>query len=183
MTVAFDELTESTKRVAAALRSADVPFLLAGGIACWARGGPPTAHDIDIVVRTADAERALEALADAGMRPERPPEGWLIKAFDGDVMIDVIFDPEGIDVEDDLFERADELTVRSAPMLVMAADDILTSKLMALREHDLDYDGVLELTRALREQIDWERVRRRTESSPYAKAFFTLVQELGLVPG
>jgi hypothetical protein len=183
MTVVFDELTESTKRVAAALREAEVPFLLAGGIACWARGGPPTEHDIDVVVRVADAERALDALAGAGMRTERPPEGWLFKAFDGDVMIDLIFDPEGVEVDDALFERADELTVRSAPMLVMAPDDILTSKLMALREHDLDYDGVLELARALREQIDWERVRRRTDASPYAKAFFTLVHELGLVPG
>ena len=183
MTELFDELTESTKRVAAALKGADVPFLLAGGIAAWARGGPPTEHDIDIVVRPDDAERALAALTDAGMRAERPPEGWLFKAFDGEVMIDLIFGPEGIEVDEALFERADELTVRSAAMQVMAAEDILISKLMALAEHDLDYDGVLELVRPLREQIDWERVRRTTESSPYAKAFFTLVQELGLVSG
>jgi hypothetical protein len=39
---------------------------------------------------------------------------------------------------------------------------------------------VLEIARALREQVDWQRVHRETSSSPYAKAFFTLVDELGV---
>ena len=30
-------------------------------------------------------------------------------------------------------------------------------------------------------QVDWDDVRRRTEGSPYARAFFTLVEELGVV--
>jgi len=34
--------------------------------------------------------------------------------------------------------------------------------------------------RALREQIDWEDVRARTAKSPYARAFFCLVEELGI---
>ena len=43
---------------------------------------------------------------------------------------------------------------------------------------------MLEWARALREQIDWEDVRQRTEASPFAKAFFTLVESLGVVePG
>jgi len=33
----------------------------------------------------------------------------------------------------------------------------------------------------LREQIDWDEVRVRTEASPFARAFFTLVEELGVV--
>jgi len=40
---------------------------------------------------------------------------------------------------------------------------------------------VLELARSLREQIDWDAVRARTAESPFAKAFFTLVEELGIV--
>jgi len=40
---------------------------------------------------------------------------------------------------------------------------------------------VLELARALREQVDWEEVRDRTEASPFARAFFTLVEGLGIV--
>jgi hypothetical protein len=40
---------------------------------------------------------------------------------------------------------------------------------------------VLEIARALREQIDWPAVRERTCESPFARAFFTLVEALGIV--
>ena len=43
----FPELLESMKRAAAALRDAGVPYMLGGGLAAWARGGPPTDHDVD----------------------------------------------------------------------------------------------------------------------------------------
>ena len=36
----FDVLLETLKRSAAALREAEIPFLLGGGLAAWARGGP-----------------------------------------------------------------------------------------------------------------------------------------------
>jgi len=42
----FPELVETMKRAAGALREADVPFLLGGGMAGWARGGPPTPRKI-----------------------------------------------------------------------------------------------------------------------------------------
>jgi len=36
--------------------------------------------------------------------------------------------------------------------------------------------------RALREQSDWRALRARTRGSPYATAFFVLIEELGVVP-
>ena len=64
---------------------------------------------------------------------------------------------------------------------VASLEDIVVTKLMALDEQELDYAPVLEIARAVREQIDWEHVRTRTSDSPYAKAFFTLIEELGLI--
>ena len=64
---------------------------------------------------------------------------------------------------------------------VFSLEEVLTSKLLALTEQEPDFGSVLELARALREQIDWETVRKRTEASPFAKAFFTLVEALGIV--
>src|SRR5688572_32477243 len=93
-------IKESLKRGAAALRDAGVPFLVGGGLASWARGGPESGHDVDFFVKPDDAERAWKALGEAGMRLERPTEDWLLKAFDGDVLIDVIFAPSGIAVTD-----------------------------------------------------------------------------------
>src|SRR5688572_33050936 len=100
------------------------------------------------------------------MQTEKPPEEWLYKAFDNGKMIDIIFRPACGEVDDEMFERADELEVAAVRMPVMAAEDILVTKLLALREHHLVYDSVFELARALREQIDWETVRVRTKESP-----------------
>jgi hypothetical protein len=179
-----DHVLESLKRVAALLRDAGIPFALAGGLAAWARGGPPTEKDIDLVIREADAPAALDVLAAAGLSTEVPPEGWLVKAYDGGLLIDLIFGPAGLVVDDALLERCDELTVRAVPMRVMRVDDLVSTKLLALTEHHLDYGPVLEVCRALREQIDWLELHRRTSHSPFARAFFALVQELGIVePG
>ncbi len=68
-------------------------------------------------------------------------------------------------------------------MRVLAPTDVLATKLLALKEHEVDYDSVLEIARALREQIDWDVLRASgRRASPYAKAFFTLVDELGVAP-
>jgi Uncharacterised nucleotidyltransferase len=177
----FNDIQASLRRAAGALKRADVPFVLGGGLAIYARGGPATGHDLDLMVKPEDAERALAALEAEGMRVEKPPEGWLYKAWDGDVLIDLIFRPVGEPVDDELFARADELEVNAVPMHVMSVDDVMVTKLKALDEHELDYERPLEFARSLREQIDWESVRQRTRDSPYAKAFFTMVEELGVV--
>jgi hypothetical protein len=65
---------------------------------------------------------------------------------------------------------------------VSSMEDVLTTKLLALTEQEPDYSSVLEVARTLREQILWDEVRERTESSPFAKAFFTLIEELGILP-
>ena len=169
------------KRSAAALRDAGVPFLVAGGVASWVRGGPSTDHDLDFLVKPEDAERALAVLADAGLRPERPPEEWLFKAFDGDVMLDLIFSPAGLEITDEVLERGEELEVEAMTMRVMRPEDLLVTKLMAMTEHTLNYRSCLEIARALREQVDWDDVRRRTESSPFGRAFFVISEGLGVI--
>jgi hypothetical protein len=177
----FQSILEAMRKGAAALKEADIPFLLGGGLACWARGGPPTDHDVDFLVRPEHAEAGLDALARAGMETERPPEHWLYKAYDDGILVDLIFEPSGLRVDDAMFTRAEELEVRAVRMQVASLDDVVTTKLMALSEQALDYRSVLEIARTLREQIDWTWVREQTARSAYAKAFFTLVEELGVV--
>ena len=174
-------MVPTLKRAAAALRDAGVPFLVAGGVASWVRGGPPTEHDLDFLVKPEDAERALGVLVESRLRPERPPEEWLFKAFDGDVMVDLIFMPAGLEITDELIERGEELEVDAMTMRVMRPEDLLVTKLMAMTEHSINYKSCLEIARALREQIDWDDVRRRTETSPFGRAFFVIAEGLGIV--
>jgi hypothetical protein len=177
----FQDLLGTMKRAAAALRDADVEFMLGGGLAIWARGGPPTDHDVDFYVRRGDVEQAFAALVDAGMRGVRPPEDWLLKAWEGDNLVDLVFWPAGGEIEDEHFARATELEVNAQRLLVASIDDVLVTKLLALTEQEPDYRAILEVARALREQVDWNAVEARTSQSPFARAFFTLGEGLGIV--
>jgi Aminoglycoside-2''-adenylyltransferase len=177
----FQDLLGTMKRAAAALREAEVDFLVGGGLAIWARGGPPTDHDVDLYVREEDALRALEALVDAGFREDRPPEDWLYKAWDGDNLVDLIFRPAGGAIEDAHFERATHMEVNAQRVLVASIDDVLVTKLLAITEQEPDYRSILEVARSLREQVDWNDVEARTKKSPFARAFFTLGEGLGIV--
>ncbi len=179
----FSDLLNAMKKVAATLRDNGIAFALAGGIAVYARGGPETDHDVDFVLEPVDADRALELLGDAGWRCERPPEGWLYKVYDDKgAMIDLIFRPNNQppEVVDQILARAAELEVYAISMKVLSVTDVLASKLLALKEHEVDYEPALEIARACREQVDWGVLRELTEDSPYAKAFLTLASELGL---
>lgn len=176
-----DQILVALKHSAAALRDAGVPFALGGGLAAWARGGPPTEHDIDFVVKPEDRDAALEALREAGMRTEQPPEGWLGKAWCDGILIDVIHQPMGITIDDALFRRCDEMSVAAVTMSVVPLDDVLVGKLLSINEHHLDFSSPLEWARSLREQIDWPRVCERTCASPFARTFLRLLLELGIV--
>lgn len=175
-------LVTAMKHAAGAMRDADIPFVLAGGLACWARGGPQTDHDVDFFLKPQDADRALEALVAGGFRAERPPEGWLLKAYhENGALVDLIYSPSSGPITDGHIERAEEREVMAVRMKVATLEDVMTSKLLALNEQEPDFSGVLELARMLREQMRWDEIRERTQQSPFAKAFFTLVEELGIV--
>jgi predicted nucleotidyltransferase len=177
----FEAIEATLRKAAPALERRRVPFLLGGSLAVWARGGPESCNDLDLMVHREDAEAALAALEDAGLRGEQPPEGWLYKAWDGDVLVDLIFGPKGLPIDDATFERSERVSVFGLELRAMSLEDVLITKLRAMHEHYLDYDPLLPMARAVRERIDWDRVRAATEDSPYARAFFTLVEGLHLV--
>lgn len=179
----FGPILATLRRSVALLREAGIPFIVGGSLAAWARGGPEVTNDLDLMVRRSDAERALELLAEAGMRPERPPEEWLLKAWDGDVLVDIIFQTVEGEVTDEVIARGEELTVTSMAMNVMRLEDMFALRLQTLNEHVLDYSGLLKMARALREQVDWEAVRERVRHTPYGMAFFTILERLEVVPG
>jgi putative nucleotidyltransferase-like protein len=178
----FQRLIETLKLCVAALREHGVPFMLGGSLAAWARGGPEPQKDVDLMVKRSDADRALQVLGDAGMRTERPPEEWLYKAWNEDVLVDLIFGPSGLEVTDEVLARADTIPVMSVGTPVMAVEDMLITMLFSMDEHCLDYGPVVGIVRSLREQIDWPSLRARCAGSAYAKAFLTLVEELGIAP-
>jgi hypothetical protein len=174
-------LLATMKRAGASLRESGIDHMLGGGLAIWARGGPPTDHDVDFLLREEDADRALDVLAKEGFRTERPPEHWLYKAWEGENLVDLVFHPASGPIGDEHFARATEMEVSAHRTLVASIDDVLVAKLLAINEQEPDFRAVLEISRALREQVNWKSVARRTKSSPFARAFFALAEGLEIV--
>nr|WP_163553447.1 BON domain-containing protein [Candidatus Frankia alpina] len=175
-------LRESLKRVAVTLKEADVPFALGGSYACWARGGPEPVHDVDFMLREEDVPRAVAVLAASGLRPVDPPEDWLTKVFDGEVLVDLIHHPVGRAVTRQMLERSSEMSVDSVRMPVLDATDWFEMTLLALEERYCDLARVLPMIRAMREQVDWDQVRRSTAASPFAEAALLVAARLNLIP-
>ena len=171
------------KKAVGVLYKADIPFALAGSMACWALGGPPSRHDVDLALMRSDVERALDALEAAGFRPEHPPEGWLVKAWDDDVLVDLIWAPMGLKITEPVLRAAGIVHFDGMEVPALAPTDVLTSKLLALNESHLDFEGLLAMVRGVREQVDWDELRRRTEAKPLARSFLYMANELGLIAG
>jgi hypothetical protein len=93
----------------------------------------------------------------------------------------LIFHPKGMEIEDAVIARGEDLEVLAMPIKVMALEDVLCTKLLALHEHRVDYSSLLQMARSLREKVNWDEVRARTERSPFARAFFTLVEGTGII--
>jgi hypothetical protein len=177
----FHEQREVLKSVATSLKHEEIPFALAGGYAIWARGGPESDHDVDFIVIPADAEAVRKALLRDGHDPVESHEDWLDKVGLNGVVVDVIHRLPIGNVDETLLARCDEREVASVRMPVMQATDLLICRLLALGENACDFAPLFGWARALREQIDWSDVHRRTADNPYARAFLGLLASLEVI--
>ncbi|MFE4501041.1 nucleotidyltransferase [Rhodococcus sp. NPDC056743] len=174
----MEDLLQTMTRAVNILAHAGIRFAVAGGCAVYARGGPPSGHDVDIFLRKQDTAPALRALREIGMKPVNPPEDWLTKVYDGDVLVDLIFSTSGREVTDEFLDRATSMRVGSAVAPVVSATDLMIDKLNVLDAHRCDFVPMLAIARDLREQVDWPEVVDKTRTSPYARAFLALLDDL-----
>ena len=63
---------------------------------------------------------------------------------------------------------------------VLPATDLLSSKLRSMTEHYCDFGRLLPHVRAVREQVDWARLRTEVEGNDFAVAFLFLADRLGV---
>ncbi|MBD3778568.1 MULTISPECIES: hypothetical protein [unclassified Cellulomonas] len=175
-------LQDALRMTAVALEDAGIPFALVGGYAAWARGAPEPSHDADFAVTQEDVPRAQEAIAAAGLDVREPAENWLFKAYHRGALVDVLYRMVGEPITREMLARSDTMEVLAVRMPVLDATDIISAKMRVLGEHYCDFTRMIAMVRALREQVDWHRVRRETAETPYGRAFLLLVHELGISP-
>ena len=175
------DLRDALKHAASALKAHGPEFALAGSYALWAYGGPEPVHDVDFVVAEEDTEAAALTLEKAGFRIDRTPEDWLFKAcVEQQFVVDVLHQLNGTPVDADMIASAEELDVLAIRMRVLSPTQVVTEKLNSLNEHHCDFAALLPAVRAVRERVDWERVRADTTENDFAVAFLVLTDRLGI---
>jgi hypothetical protein len=177
-----EQLRDALKQASSALKQDGPAFALGGSYALWVHGAPEPIHDVDLVVAEEDAEHAATTLADAGFRIERTPEDWLFKAYRDDMLVDVLHRLGGVPVDRDLLARAEEHEVFGLRIPVLPPSEVIVVKLRALSEHYCDFTTLLPAVRAVRERLDWPRVRKESADNDFAVAFLVLTDRLGISP-
>ena len=174
------QLREALRGAASALKENGPRFALAGSYALWAYGAPEPSHDVDLVVAESDTEAAVATLANAGFAIERPPEDWLFKARVAGMLVDVLHRVNGVPVDAETLDRAEQYEVLAVNMPVLPPTMVLIQQLRALGEHHCDFAKLLPAVRAVRERLDWHAIRSQTADNDYAVAFLVLADRLGL---
>jgi hypothetical protein len=175
-----DGLREALRRAASALKANGPRFALGGSYALWVHGAPEPVHDVDLVVAESDVELAVATLADAGFTIERPVEDWLFKAYLDGALVDVLHRHNGVPVDGAMLDAAEVQDVLAIAMPVLPPMYVVTQKLLSLNEHHCDFQPLLPAFRAVRERIDWPRLREATADNDFAVAFLVLADRLGI---
>lgn len=175
------QLRGALRCAASALKENGPRFALAGSYALWAYGAPEPSHDVDLVVAESDVEAAVATLTNAGFTIERPPEDWLFKARIADTLVDILHRLNGIPVDADTLDHAEQHDVLAIRMPVLPPTMVLVQQLRALHEHYCDFARLLPAVRAVRERLDWQTIKTLTADNDYAVAFLVLADRLGLI--
>jgi hypothetical protein len=147
-----------------ALTEAGVDFLV-GGAYALARHAGIARHtkDLDLFVRPAGRDAALDALAAAGFETEVAYSHWLAKARCGAHFIDLIYSSgNGVGVVDDgWFEHAVPGLVGGVPVRLCPPEEAVWHKAFIMERDRFDGADVAHVLRARGDRLDWRRLLER----------------------
>ena len=146
------------------LRAGSVPILVGGAWAFEAYTGiGERTKDLDLFLRPAHAERALELLRAAGHETEMTAPTWIAKAKMGEHVVDLIFSSgNGVCVVDDLwFQHARWAQVLGHRARLIPIEEMVWSKGFIMERERFDGADVLHLLRAAQGRIDVDRILAR----------------------
>ncbi len=147
----------------AALKGADITFLLMGGLAASVLGRNRGVTDIDLFVRDRDVGAVLSALDDAGFETLVVSPNWLAKGFKNEVLVDVISrSTHDITLTDEILERRTIVDVHGRRLPCVAPEDLIVMKAVATTEDTARYwfDALSLLGRP---ELDWAYLARRAK--------------------
>ena len=139
-----------------ALHTADIPFLLIGGIGSAVYGRDQGTRDIDVFVRPETSRRVLEVLEARGFETKEVAERWLSKAMKDGVLVDVIFrSTRDILLGDEMLRRSRVMPFRGREVPLAPPEDLVVMKACAMSEDTSRYwyDAVSIIAHS---ELDWD---------------------------
>lgn len=124
-----------------------------------------TTKDLDLLLEAKHVPRALRQLRQAGFDTYIEDPVWLAKAARGSYFVDLItgVGNASLIVEPSWIDRAVSAEVLGVPCKVLAAEEMIASKVFVTRRERFDGSDVAHLIRSCGERLDWNRIQRLLE--------------------
>ncbi len=138
-----------------------LPFAVAGAFALREHTGIyRDTKDLDLFLTANNAALALQLLHDAGFESEICDPVWLFKAHRDGFFVDLITGMSNatIVVDDSWIHRAKPAIVCRVQTRVLAAEELLASKLFVTRRERFDGADIAHVVYGTRGQLDWQRI-------------------------
>ena len=142
----------------------NIPFMVGGAYAFGVFTGIARhTKDLDVFLRPADVERALDGFRVEGYEPELTFPHWLAKVYCGEDCLDLIFRAgNGLcEVDDSWFERAREEEVLGERAFLTPPEEMIWMKAYIMERERFDGADVAHLIHSCAEHLDWAHLLRR----------------------
>ena len=143
------------------LEEKKIPYAIAGAFALQEHTGiHRDTKDLDLFLTAENAVVALSLLKEAGFQCETCDPVWLFKAHRDGFFVDLItgMSNAAIVVEDSWIERSKPATIHGVPTRVLAAEELLVSKLFVTRRERFDGADIAHVIYGMRGMLDWQRI-------------------------
>jgi hypothetical protein len=138
-----------------------IPYTVAGAFALQQYTGIwRWTKDLDIFLCANHQAAALQVLEQHGFDCETCDPVWLAKAHRGEYFVDLITGmSNAVIVVDQLWmERAQPTVILGIPTRVLAAEELLASKLFVARRERFDGADIAHIIYGTKGKIDWDRI-------------------------
>lgn len=143
------------------LENRQISYAVAGAFAMQEHTGIcRDTKDLDVFLTAENAALAVDHLRNAGFECEVFDPVWLYKAHRKEFFVDLItgMSNAAIVVDESWIERSIPAVVHDVRTRVLAAEELLASKLFVARRERFDGVDVAHIIYRTRGKIDWERV-------------------------
>jgi hypothetical protein len=138
-----------------------IPFAVSGAFALHQHTGIwRDTKDLDLFLAHENVPHALCVLSSAGFETEVCDPIWLCKARRGRFFVDIITGMSNavITVRPDWIERANQADILGVPVKVLAAEELIASKLFVTRRERFDGADIAHIIHGTAGKLDWSRI-------------------------